>query len=296
MIARWVLQVEVHVGYWPRVSFRRAPRPGDAVVDGGVPGVLVACPECSGGGLLLEPDREVCGAAHPDHPDARCVRSPHEDDWHTLNRPTPAAAPVHWSDCDLHNGPAFPPGPCSCGANPGEQPPVAADQRVRVDRPPAGKNDLDRSAPAPVVRPDDAAEAAAREYFGPDYEGFAAPGDHPGTGHLVAFRAGYDYALPLVPPASGLPPVTNTATEPDALARAHPLHAVITAALRWAGGRAPADRIWGRWYGADHGLGAEGNLWAGDPDDVADVIVRAILEAPPTADTAAAWARLRGTS
>lgn len=211
-IVRLELHAEWHPGYRPRLSIRRAPRPGDEVVDGGVVGVLVRCGEC-GDGLLFEPDREVCGFQHPLNPDVRCVLAPHPDT--VLHDAGPVPAPVHASDCDLHNGPAFPPGPCSCGANPGEQPPAA---------------------------------------------------------------------------------VTNTATVPDEAARAHPLHAVIAGTLRWAGGRAPADRIWGRWYGADHDSGAEGNLWAGDPDDVADLLIRAIAKAPPTEATAAAWARLRAES
>jgi hypothetical protein len=59
VIARFVLHLEAHRGYWPRVSFRRAPRPGDRVVDGGEPGILVACRECSGQGLLHAPDDGV---------------------------------------------------------------------------------------------------------------------------------------------------------------------------------------------------------------------------------------------
>jgi hypothetical protein len=58
VIARFVLHVEAHRGYRPRVSFRRAPRPGDRVVDGGVPGTLVRCREC-GEGFLHQPDDGV---------------------------------------------------------------------------------------------------------------------------------------------------------------------------------------------------------------------------------------------
>ena len=55
MISRWIVQVEVHRGYRPRLSIRRVPRPGDRVVDGGVPGILVRCGDC-GDGLLHRPD------------------------------------------------------------------------------------------------------------------------------------------------------------------------------------------------------------------------------------------------
>ncbi len=63
MIARWVLHVEVRRGYRPRVSLRRAPQPGDRVVDGGVPGVLVRGRMC-GDGLLHCPDDGVGGLRH----------------------------------------------------------------------------------------------------------------------------------------------------------------------------------------------------------------------------------------
>jgi hypothetical protein len=55
MIARWIFQVEWHWGYPPIVSFRRAPRPGDRVMDGGVSGHLTRCPLC-GEGHLHVPD------------------------------------------------------------------------------------------------------------------------------------------------------------------------------------------------------------------------------------------------
>jgi hypothetical protein len=56
MIARFIVHIEVHRGYRPRLSIRRAPRPGDRTVDGGMPGVLIACRECDGEGLLHRPD------------------------------------------------------------------------------------------------------------------------------------------------------------------------------------------------------------------------------------------------
>lgn len=58
MIARFVLHLEAHRGYWPRVSFRRLPRAGDRVADGGEPGILVRCRQC-GDGLLHQPDSGV---------------------------------------------------------------------------------------------------------------------------------------------------------------------------------------------------------------------------------------------
>ena len=48
MIARYVLHLEFHWGYVPRISLRRAPRPGDLTPWG----VLVYCEECSGDGFL----------------------------------------------------------------------------------------------------------------------------------------------------------------------------------------------------------------------------------------------------
>jgi hypothetical protein len=55
MIARYVLHIEAHRGYRPRLSLRRAPQPGDRVTDGGIPGTLVRCPQC-GEGMLHAPD------------------------------------------------------------------------------------------------------------------------------------------------------------------------------------------------------------------------------------------------
>ncbi len=58
MIERWILHVEFHWGYRPRVSLRRAPRSGDRVVDGGVPGTLERCALC-GEGFLHVPDPRI---------------------------------------------------------------------------------------------------------------------------------------------------------------------------------------------------------------------------------------------
>lgn len=55
MIKRWILHVEFHWGYWPRISFRRVPKPGDRVLNGDEMGTLKLCPECQDG-LLHEPD------------------------------------------------------------------------------------------------------------------------------------------------------------------------------------------------------------------------------------------------
>lgn len=55
MIKRYVLHIEAHRRRLPRISFKRAPRPGDRVVDGGIPGTLRRCPTCQEG-FLHEPD------------------------------------------------------------------------------------------------------------------------------------------------------------------------------------------------------------------------------------------------
>ncbi len=55
MIKRWILHIEFHWGYRPRISLRRAPRSGDRVTDGGVPGTLERCALC-GEGFLHVPD------------------------------------------------------------------------------------------------------------------------------------------------------------------------------------------------------------------------------------------------
>ncbi len=56
MILRYILHIEANWGYRPRINLRRAPRSGDRVVDGGVPGTLRRCWEC-GEGFLHDPDR-----------------------------------------------------------------------------------------------------------------------------------------------------------------------------------------------------------------------------------------------
>lgn len=65
MIKRYILHIEFHWGYRPRISIKRVPRPGEVVVDGGEVGTLVICPECSGQGLLhlVEPKQYM--AAQP---------------------------------------------------------------------------------------------------------------------------------------------------------------------------------------------------------------------------------------
>lgn len=55
MIAEYILHLEFHRGYRPRISLRRKPEAGDRVVDGGTPGTLVRCREC-GEGFLHVPD------------------------------------------------------------------------------------------------------------------------------------------------------------------------------------------------------------------------------------------------
>lgn len=56
MIKSWTIHFEMHRGYWPKLHIFRTPRHGDRVRDGGIPGTLVACPSCSGIGLLHIPD------------------------------------------------------------------------------------------------------------------------------------------------------------------------------------------------------------------------------------------------
>lgn len=56
MIKRWTIHLEFHWGYWPRFYIRPQPKAGERHIDGGLPGVLVNCKECSGVGLLHQPD------------------------------------------------------------------------------------------------------------------------------------------------------------------------------------------------------------------------------------------------
>lgn len=56
MIKRYILHVELHRGYLPKISFRREPRPGDRFKNDGEWGTLVACQHCSGMGTLHVPD------------------------------------------------------------------------------------------------------------------------------------------------------------------------------------------------------------------------------------------------
>src|SRR3954467_14874548 len=55
MIKRYILHIEAHKWHLPRISFKRAPKHGDRVMDGGVMGTLKLCPECQEG-FLHEPD------------------------------------------------------------------------------------------------------------------------------------------------------------------------------------------------------------------------------------------------
>jgi hypothetical protein len=55
MIKRYILHIETHWRYRPRISFKKAPKAGDRVVDGGIPGTLKLCPTCQEG-FLHEPD------------------------------------------------------------------------------------------------------------------------------------------------------------------------------------------------------------------------------------------------
>jgi hypothetical protein len=42
----------------------------------------------------------------------------------------------------------------------------------------------------------------------------------------------------------------------------------------------PAVRIWGRLAAATPSQGQEGNAWAADPEDIADLVLRAIRRHP----------------
>lgn len=296
MIARYVLHLEAHRGRLPRVSLRRAPRHGDRVVDGGIPGTLVACEPCSAEGFLVEPGRPLTVLERFRYSVAAGVNIP----------------------------------PRLIGL------PPLADQGVRAVPSPAGKNDQATTrAPLPP-RPDDAAEAAAREYFGSAYADAAGHGDPATAGALVAFRAGWDRATALLegevrairragqdevgalrrqrdeardlteglqaevdrlrrtPYArSGDPLAQELVRHPaaEAAARAHPLHGVIAEALRWGNpagerGGAPTDHLWGTAYGG-------ASSWHGDPDEVAALVLRAIAAAPAGPVTREAWTRLR---
>ncbi|MDQ0376519.1 hypothetical protein [Amycolatopsis thermophila] len=54
--AEWVYLLSDAADTLERNTHPRAPRAGDRVVDGGEPGVLVLCRECSGSGLLHQLD------------------------------------------------------------------------------------------------------------------------------------------------------------------------------------------------------------------------------------------------
>lgn len=56
MILIYILHIEFHWGYRPRISIRRKPRVGDRMINGGVPGTLVGCPTCSTDGFLHQED------------------------------------------------------------------------------------------------------------------------------------------------------------------------------------------------------------------------------------------------
>lgn len=58
MIKIWTIHFEMHKGYIPKLKIFRTPRHGDRVRDGGVMGTLIACQECSGVGLLHQPDSD----------------------------------------------------------------------------------------------------------------------------------------------------------------------------------------------------------------------------------------------
>jgi hypothetical protein len=74
-----------------------------------------------------------------------------------------------------------------------------------------------------------------------------------------------------------------TETSPDMEARQDPRHAVLAGALRRPNDVIEVEtvRVWGRSV-EDYAIGLEGNSWAGTPEDVADVLVRALQAAEGT--------------
>lgn len=73
-------------------------------------------------------------------------------------------------------------------------------------------------------------------------------------------------------------PPPSTRTEPDEEARRHPLHRVIAEALAVpVPGAERSVRVWGR-RTTDPQAGPVGNAWAGTPEDVADHLVRVVLD------------------
>lgn len=55
MIWIYILHIEFHKGYWPKISIKRKPKHGQYAVDGGYPGTLKLCPTCQDG-FLFEQD------------------------------------------------------------------------------------------------------------------------------------------------------------------------------------------------------------------------------------------------
>jgi hypothetical protein len=72
-------------------------------------------------------------------------------------------------------------------------------------------------------------------------------------------------------------PEVRRETVPDEGARRDPRHRIIADALTYAATPHITLRVWGRFVD-NTAAGAVGNAWAGTPDDVADTIVRALLD------------------
>jgi hypothetical protein len=58
MIKQWILHIEWHWGYWPRISITPKIKHGQIGSDGGQTGHFVYCKECSGKGTLFVPDED----------------------------------------------------------------------------------------------------------------------------------------------------------------------------------------------------------------------------------------------
>ncbi|MFF7198224.1 hypothetical protein ACFZAM_31510 [Streptomyces sp. NPDC008079] len=56
------------------------------------------------------------------------------------------------------------------------------------------------------------------------------------------------------------------------------LHRAMTDALRTISPKYSTDRIWGRLPGVSDDVGQPGNVWAADPEDIADIMIRVLKD------------------
>lgn len=89
MIKRYILHLEFHWGYRPRISLKRMLRPGDRILNGDEMGTLKLCPECQDG-LLHEPDWR---AALKNLQSVRPTLAPDPGSWHRSPRAMDFNAP-----------------------------------------------------------------------------------------------------------------------------------------------------------------------------------------------------------